>query len=116
VEKLLSKDVDKKLEHVLSIIEGPSLIAIKQELSNIHQQLGDFRKQYESGNIHEVDVSSKPSEPEDSTTGDKEMPGEARPSRKPGVVQRFKNWWKGNEKTKELLVDLKALGMSIDHV
>ena len=61
-------------------------------------------------------VSSKP---EDSKTEDRGTPAEAHTARKPGYYQRFKNWLTGskqNEETKKLLMDLKALEMSIDQL
>ena len=52
----------------------------------------------------------------DSKTEDKGTSGEARPSTGPGVLQRIKKWWSAKKKTKTLLMDLKALEMSIDQV
>jgi hypothetical protein len=55
----------------------------------------------------------------DSKTENQGTPVEAHTASKPGLYQRLKNWLtrsKQNEATKKLLMDLKALEMSIDQV
>jgi len=55
----------------------------------------------------------------DSKTEEQGTPGEAHTASKPGLYKRFQKWWGGskqNEETKKLLMDLKALEMSIDQL
>ena len=125
VEQRLPNTIDVKLRDLESYLtyyipdEHPGLEYIEEELRNIRTALGEFRE----ANKSVQDMPTREKVEKDSKTEDKGTPGEAHKVRESGLWNRIKKGWenlvrngKKHEETKKLLMDLKALEMSMDEV
>jgi hypothetical protein len=125
VEQRLPNTIDVKLRDLESFLtyyipdEHPGLEYIEEELRNIRTALSAFRE----ANKSVQDMPTREKVEKDSKTEDKGTSGEAHTVGESGWWSRVKNGWgklvgkgKTHEETKKLLMDLKALEMSIDQL
>lgn len=108
VEEKLPQEIDQNLARAEEISkkmrQTVHVTYVKTELGKIHTALIEFRKQYTSGIIHTTGESKS----EDQSTSGTTLWSSIR-----NGVRKF---FRKNEDTKKLLMELKALEMSIDVV
>jgi hypothetical protein len=111
VEEKLPQEIDQKLARAEEIStkmrETVHVTYVKNELGKIRTKLTEFREKYTSGIIHTTGESKS----EDQSTS-----GTWWSSIRNGVKKGWRKFVGKNEETKKLLMELKALEMSIDVV